>query len=170
MDPQLCCKRVHDPRLRCRFARAGCIESGSTSNHRVRRKMASNGETVSQSLCRKTVRVGRHRWLHRVARPVALLPAVNARGAQPQGQVLTALTPVDKRGAQSQDGVQNESAVDARGAQPQGQVLTALTPVDKRRAWSQDGVRTSRQSITTLCRKASVSIESTGSFLEPTTG
>jgi len=58
MDPQPSCKRVHDPGLRRQFARTGCIESGSTSNQRVRRKMASHGETVSQSLCRKTVRVG----------------------------------------------------------------------------------------------------------------
>jgi len=57
-DPQLCCKRVHDPGLRRQLARAGCIESGSTSNQRVHRKTAPNGETVSQSLCRKTVRVG----------------------------------------------------------------------------------------------------------------
>jgi len=42
------------------------------SNQSRSRKIASIGETVSQSFCRKTVRVGWHRWLQLVARPDAL--------------------------------------------------------------------------------------------------
>jgi len=167
-DPQPGCKRVHDAGRRRRFARTGCIESGSTSSQRglsqdgIPRRDGLPIALSQDSSCRVTplaatgreascASASRQCTKCLAARPGAYgVDTVDQRGARSQGGVQTSrqsmyACPAARPGTHDVDTRRqtrhliarwgaNESAVDTRGAQPQGQVLTVLTPVDKRGA------------------------------------